>query len=1101
VTTTVDRSSIARVTHRCARGHYSTVETWVVIDTAARPDLHGLLADSRKRLVRCERCGRVDPRGEPLLALIETPERIVAVLIPGHGGQTAALPAWLATLLSQVGALTVVADAPAAALAAKRELTVDQLDPARATAEVTRTSGVAAAASYGALLTDVNRMEWEATLLALIGSALTADDPQEFVAMLADHPELLEDSTLELLERQRAGEADVRIDLGIELLTAARIDPARAWTEHFARIDRLGGELIAGAQDWLARVRAATSTEQAITLADEALAYAQEVSAEDEFTAAVLELRANAHRECASGRRDEHLTAALSDYEGVLRLTGAEDPARAGRLLNVAVALGTQVDAEPRPRVRRAQELLREALVIAEREADERLLAMIRTNLALALMNSAVAGETAPLIEARKLCEAALGYRSPERDVEDWAYTMINLGAITERLARLGQGRLSAAQAAYEQVLEHADELPAELPAHAGLNLLSIDFDEALSEEEGLTDEQRAMHTERVFALAQRVIADSGVLAFTRGRALRRVGTLHRRSGEVQRAREVLQEAVAILEGTDLHELQQAAWELAALESEEGGWQAAAQAYRRGLSASEVLISTPVERADRHQHAQSAGRLPRWAAHAFVMLGELEEAAVTLENARTRELSRQLRLEDPQLARLEQFVPHAVAAWREAMVASSVDGAGPEAAHALALALDQIRGVPGFERFAMGADLAQVRAAAAPGEPVIYINPSPYGTTLLRVPNTGPLSHVVLAVTSGQVMSQVLFGLDEPSQGLDEAVSFVLAAGVSDVNIEDGREPPEVAPALDRLLPWVGERICAPVHELLESNHDTGALLVACGALAAVPVGAAPYGPDGRCLLDAFTLAATPSASAHAAARRRARATPDAFARLVAVADPTQDLEHARAEVADAAAHFTETDLASGPEGTCGWLFEHAGEASVLHLACHGFGGIIDATESGFVLADRTLTGLQVTELGPLRARLAVASACQSAVTAVGEEAGEAFSLAYALLAAGAACVIASLWPVDDLATAMLMGRLYTEIAAGLIPPRALAAAQCWLRSVDAPEADRFLARHPALAANRARRGAVPPAEEALGPTRHPFAHPEFWAAFIVIGA
>src|ERR1700722_4687736 len=103
--------------------------------------------------------------------------------------------------------------------------------------------------------------------------------------MLACHPELLEDSTLELLEHQRTGEADVRIDLGIELLTAARTDPARA-----------GGGRAPAAQARLARARAARSPEQAITLADEALAYAQAVSAEDEFTVAVLELRANAHR-------------------------------------------------------------------------------------------------------------------------------------------------------------------------------------------------------------------------------------------------------------------------------------------------------------------------------------------------------------------------------------------------------------------------------------------------------------------------------------------------------------------------------------------------------------------------------------------------------------------------------------------------------------------------------------------------------------------------------------------------------------------------------------------------------------------------------------
>lgn len=75
--------------------------------------------------------------------------------------------------------------------------------------------------------------------------------------------------------------------------------------------------------------------------------------------------------------------------------------------------------------------------------------------------------------------------------------------------------------------------------------------------------------------------------------------------------------------------------------------------------------------------------------------------------------------------------------------------------------------------------------------------------------------------------------------------------------------------------------------------------------------------------------------------------------------------------------------------------------------------------------------------------------------------------------AAGAACVIASLWPVRDDTTALLMARLYTEmIERGLRPPEALRQAQLWLRDLTDPELDAYLADHPSLAAEFARRAA-----------------------------
>jgi len=77
----------------------------------------------------------------------------------------------------------------------------------------------------------------------------------------------------------------------------------------------------------------------------------------------------------------------------------------------------------------------------------------------------------------------------------------------------------------------------------------------------------------------------------------------------------------------------------------------------------------------------------------------------------------------------------------------------------------------------------------------------------------------------------------------------------------------------------------------------------------------------------------------------------------------------------------------------------------------------------------------------PLSAELVTISACRSA----GERtyAGEGLvGFAWAFLRAGAQRVIAGLWDVDDRSTADLMGRVYSEIAAGKSPSTALRTAK-----------------------------------------------------------
>ena len=85
-------------------------------------------------------------------------------------------------------------------------------------------------------------------------------------------------------------------------------------------------------------------------------------------------------------------------------------------------------------------ELLRAALAEAPAGEDPELHALIRTNLAMALMRGELGERRAVLREAVELCGSALEYRSLERDAVNWAYSQLNLGEAVEALAALDGG-------------------------------------------------------------------------------------------------------------------------------------------------------------------------------------------------------------------------------------------------------------------------------------------------------------------------------------------------------------------------------------------------------------------------------------------------------------------------------------------------------------------------------------------------------------------------------------------------------------------------------------------------------------------------------------
>ncbi|MCS6847352.1 MAG: CHAT domain-containing protein [Anaerolineae bacterium] len=365
---------------------------------------------------------------------------------------------------------------------------------------------------------------------------------------------------------------------------------------------------------------------------------------------------------------------------------------------------------------------------------------------------------------------------------------------------------------------------------------------------------------------------------------------------------------------------------------------------------------------------------------------------------------------------------------------------------------------------------------------------------------------------------------------------------------------------MQRVLKTLGDALMGPLAERLAALGARRVVLIPGDRLGLLPLHAAPSsppapfpggeGPGVRAFLDAFEVSYAPSAAALAAALARAGGERSAPA-LVAIANPDGSLAFADDEVAAIAAGFDgRAQVAYGPAATRAWLLARAGQADYLELSTHGSFAPGEPEQSGLLLAHPaghtwplwradisperqelealqagcerlTLDDIWAGRL-PLKPGCVVSlDACETAQTESGEEADESLGFPAALLSAGAATVIASLWAVDDFSTSLLMTEAYRRMLAGERPSLALQQAGQWLRRLSKAE---VLARlDAAIAAMEAEERAgewerLPLAEYAQrryrlaalanrraslndAPEDPPFAHPVWWAAFAAYGA
>lgn len=252
------------------------------------------------------------------------------------------------------------------------------------------------------------------------------------------------------------------------------------------------------------------------------------------------------------------------------------------------------------------------------------------------------------------------------------------------------------------------------------------------------------------------------------------------------------------------------------------------------------------------------------------------------------------------------------------------------------------------------------------------------------------------------------------------------------------------------------QRLSAMLVDPIRPQLKTARLgIVPHGVLHLLPFAALRSGTPARWLGDEFELFHLPSASVLpflAAKRKPERGALLALAQGQAPGLPP--LRHAEAEARAVAALFDSTPLI-GTAATEAALRERAPRAGILHVAAHGQLNAVAPLFSRLVLGgdddlDTTRDGmLEVREIYGLDLRqtsLVVLSACQTQLGAL-SRGDDMVGLNRAFLYAGAPAVVASLWKVDDEATAMLMTAFYGHLKRGLGPAAALRAAQADTRT------------------------------------------------------
>ncbi len=923
---------------------------------------------------------------------------------------------------------------------------------------------------------------------------------------------------------QQALEVRTRAAMPVEWAkTTSNLANAYAERIRGERAENLEMAIAAYQQALEVRTRAAMPVEWAETTSNLAAAYAERIR----------------------GERAENLEMAIAASQQALEVrTRAAMPLEwAETTMNLATAYAKRIRGEQAENLDLAIAAYQQALAVMTQDALPVKWAMTTSNLAGAY-SIRIRGERAENLEqAIASYQQALEVRTHAAMPVDWAETMMNLAnAYSIRIRGERAENVEQAIAAYQQALEVTTRAAMPLEwAETTMNLATayakrIRGERAENLEMAIAAYQQALGVRTRAAMPLEWATTTMNLANAYQSRIRgkRAENLEQAIAGFQQALEVrTQDALPA-------DFQSVSAGLGRLLLEMQRWEAAAVHLRHAVETGQLLYTAAATPEARQAVLARLGDVSLALAYALVRhapldRAALEQAVVAVETNRARWLAESMALDagkPPAVAAATwQIFQSAAAAFRALETEARLPACTPgqrsflELSAALAAARRDleaaVQAVRGEDAaFLPAPTFAQIAAAAPASRPLVYLVAVAAGGLALIV-HGGCVSALPLPALSAARVREWLFG---PAD--DAALGGWLSAYRS-----WQRQPNPAArrawqATVDDVTRRLGEQLMQPLAAALRpllppyaDAHPPVVTLIPSGLLALLPLhaawlpaaagAAAAERPAHRYFCDEFALQYAPSAQALHYTRRRELAPGDEP--LLAVDEPLPltlggPLPNSAREVTAVGDHFAHPVLLRGAQATRAAVLQALPGAAVVHFSCHGGNDWADPLQSGLRLAHNQL--LSVRDLLGLHlapARLAVLSACETGIVGANLP-DEVVMLPTALLQAGFAGVLASLWSVPDVSTAMLMVRFYDcWRQEGLEPVYALRAAQQWLReSTNAEKAAYFRA---ALPRGGATRMPTAVAEEffddllELRPGERDFAHPHWWAAFYLTGS
>jgi hypothetical protein len=501
------------------------------------------------------------------------------------------------------------------------------------------------------------------------------------------------------------------------------------------------------------------------------------------------------------------------------------------------------------------------------------------------------------------------------------------------------------------------------------------------------------------------------------------------------------------------------------------------------FDAFEVRSVTAIESI--HAQYNPAGR---WAAYCLTRGGDHQHAVAVLENRLCRSIGllsriRHLPHDGPQLLR-------SISAVRDEVLAAESNEQFVHAYAQLCALLDDEMARTGKSVLPeiLYDDIA---ATASRDSPLVYIVAAPWGLCILAIlgPHLAPLVAFDDQLTSAVVASLALGDLT--------SLGGLLVADTLR----------EMKSRIRRCMDVVGEHIAGPLLHVLEPYDPDQVRLITTGNLDFFPLHASPARLEApQTLEDMCEVVYLPAAhfSSRSDSGPSASTTPHGVSVLADPVTRAPTLRGARIEASAIHSLFgASCEVRLDSEATTLVLYRFLESSTNLHLACHATFATSDRRAAVLQLSDGEISFEDLSR-HRVNSSLGVvfAAGCDTARMDATSARDEVVKLPSALLRVGAKAVISAIWPLDDLATALISYYYYIGLITGeRRPARALTRACHSVRRLTVRESRETLWHMTRHNPERDRMhrfieyyfSKAPPEER-------PFAHPYYWAGLVCVG-